>query len=566
MAGHVGLKKHVCGVCKQRFTRSDDLTSHMRSHTGDRPYACDVPGCVKRFLRVSDLKAHEKSHAAAAASSASHGPSSSSGGSRRGSSGSSSRAIAPTATSAPKGAAPAAALEPVDYYHAAIAPGNNNKRVTRAAASSASPPSSGLLELPRVPGATPQPLQPPRASSPTPPSTFFDAPSSSSSSATVHGPSMMTMTTRVSPPPAAPTSSSAALAAGAPLSSSHADLPRYAQLQQQMQHTFTGTSLGGGGISMGVTSTSIDGLLPYSNNQPQHQHDHDFLDAHVAALQREHQAAKRQQYGQQQQTGQYGSAAGIGISGLYSHYYTAPAQAHRALAPMDGNHMVSMHHSHQQHHQLGTPSSALTPPFGAAPGGGVSTAAALGLPLQYLKQQVTTTGHHQPPMIGGTILPPSPLRMSLMTVPRQIGATAANTSAAASSSSRLAWPPTNGGGAGSASSGSDQGGPGRSFSLGLGLDLAGDQHIINGPDAAGIGNSSSSRTSLPPPPPIRSQTHVMDFSLLGGGGFGNFDNPSAASSGGSHLDLFGGPSFIGGAIGGGRQLSFPHLGFDLGQH
>ena len=31
-----------------RFSQSGDVTVHKRTHTGDRPYECDV--CNKRFL------------------------------------------------------------------------------------------------------------------------------------------------------------------------------------------------------------------------------------------------------------------------------------------------------------------------------------------------------------------------------------------------------------------------------------------------------------------------------------------------------------------------------------
>jgi uncharacterized Zn-finger protein len=36
--------------------------AHMRVHTGDTPYACQVPGCGRRFKENAALYKHLKTH------------------------------------------------------------------------------------------------------------------------------------------------------------------------------------------------------------------------------------------------------------------------------------------------------------------------------------------------------------------------------------------------------------------------------------------------------------------------------------------------------------------------
>jgi len=55
-------KKHKCKVCDKRFTRPSSLQTHMYSHTGEKPFACKVPGCGRHFSVVSNLRRHGKTH------------------------------------------------------------------------------------------------------------------------------------------------------------------------------------------------------------------------------------------------------------------------------------------------------------------------------------------------------------------------------------------------------------------------------------------------------------------------------------------------------------------------
>lgn len=55
-------KKHKCKVCDKRFTRPSSLQTHMYSHTGEKPFACEVEGCGRNFSVVSNLRRHRKVH------------------------------------------------------------------------------------------------------------------------------------------------------------------------------------------------------------------------------------------------------------------------------------------------------------------------------------------------------------------------------------------------------------------------------------------------------------------------------------------------------------------------
>ena len=49
-----------CDVCDKRFQRKDQLRSHARTHTGERPYACHI--CDKTFTSRVGLNNHMKIH------------------------------------------------------------------------------------------------------------------------------------------------------------------------------------------------------------------------------------------------------------------------------------------------------------------------------------------------------------------------------------------------------------------------------------------------------------------------------------------------------------------------
>ncbi len=57
---HTGDKPFKCNVCSRAFSRSDHLTTHIRTHTGEKPFSCEI--CSRRFARSDERKRHTKIH------------------------------------------------------------------------------------------------------------------------------------------------------------------------------------------------------------------------------------------------------------------------------------------------------------------------------------------------------------------------------------------------------------------------------------------------------------------------------------------------------------------------
>ncbi|ONH65480.1 Cell wall integrity transcriptional regulator CAS5 [Cyberlindnera fabianii] len=51
-------KVHSCPLCNAIFQRPEHVKRHMRSHSSEKPFVCDEPGCGKRFNRGDNMKAH----------------------------------------------------------------------------------------------------------------------------------------------------------------------------------------------------------------------------------------------------------------------------------------------------------------------------------------------------------------------------------------------------------------------------------------------------------------------------------------------------------------------------
>lgn len=54
---HLGVKKHQCKICGKKLADSVNLRAHIRRHTGEKPFVCDM--CPEAFFEARPLRKHK---------------------------------------------------------------------------------------------------------------------------------------------------------------------------------------------------------------------------------------------------------------------------------------------------------------------------------------------------------------------------------------------------------------------------------------------------------------------------------------------------------------------------
>lgn len=61
-AFHSNSNKFQCKTCGKALASRQNLKEHSYIHSGEKPYACNQPGCVMSFRQGTHLSSHKKVH------------------------------------------------------------------------------------------------------------------------------------------------------------------------------------------------------------------------------------------------------------------------------------------------------------------------------------------------------------------------------------------------------------------------------------------------------------------------------------------------------------------------